>query len=65
MFRSFTLTWWQGVLLKLSMLSLGIVIGTGWPEIFSQWISLLLIVFVVLSTYISFVCWKQNNVTYY
>jgi len=58
-FKTFTLKWWQGSLFKYSMLSLGILIGATWPQIFSPLRSLLLAGFALPALYISWVWWKQ------
>ena len=57
--KSFTLNWWQGGLFKWSMVSLGIVIGATWPEFFSAWRWLFLMLFVFPALYITCVWWKQ------
>ncbi len=58
-FKSFTLTWWQTGLLKLCLISLGIIIGVYFQEFFLQWIVLVTILFVVPAIYITNVWWKQ------
>jgi hypothetical protein len=58
-FKSFTLTWWQAGLLKLSMASLGLAVGASWPEVFVGWRYLLLALFVVPAFYVSYVWLKQ------
>lgn len=58
-FKSFTLTWWQGGLLKVSMVSLGLAVGSTWPEIFTGWRNLLLVLCVVPAFYVSYVWLKQ------
>jgi hypothetical protein len=58
-FKSFTLKWWQTGLFKWSMLSLGIVIGAAWPQVFNPWRPELLVLFILPTLYISWVWWKQ------
>ena len=58
-FKSFTMKWWEGGLFKVSMISLGIVIGATWPEIISPLRALFLALFAVLAIYISWIWWKQ------
>ncbi len=58
-FKSFTLTWWQAGLLKLSMASLGLAVGASWPDAFVGWRHLLLALFVVAAFYVSYVWLKQ------
>jgi hypothetical protein len=36
-FKSFTFAWWQLGVLKLALLSLGVVVGSTWPEVFVGW----------------------------
>ncbi len=54
-FKSYTLTWWQVGLLKVSMLALGLVIGATWPEEFETWTVLLWILFATPAAYLTFV----------
>lgn len=58
-FKSFTLKWWEGSLFKYSMISLGIIIGATWPEIFAPLWVLFFVLFVVPALYLSWVWWKQ------
>lgn len=58
-FKSFRLTWWQGGLLKLSMVSLGLAVGSTWPGIFAGWRLPLFVLFVVPAFYMSYVWLKQ------
>jgi hypothetical protein len=58
-FKSFQLTWWQAGLLKLSMLCLGLVVGSTWPGVFAGWREVLLVLFVVPAFYVTYVWLKQ------
>ncbi len=58
-FKSFTLKWWQGSLLKIAMISLGVAIGATWPEIFIRWTSVLWLLSITLAVYISYIWLKQ------
>ncbi len=58
-FRSFTFAWWHFSLLKLSMVSLGLVVGSTWPGVFAGWRSLLLVLFVAPAFYVSYLWVKQ------
>ena len=58
-FTPVTLTWWQVVLLKLSLLSLGVVVGATWPGVFVGWREVLLVVFVVPAFYFTYVWFSQ------
>jgi len=59
LFTSFTFAWWQLGLLKLSLLSLGVVVGSTWPGVFVGWRTLLVVPFVGPAFYVSYVWLKQ------
>ena len=58
-FKSVTFTWWQVGLLKLSLLSLGVVVGSTWPEIFVGWRDVLMVLFVVPAFYVTYLWFRQ------
>ena len=58
-FKSFTFAWWQLGLLKLSLVSLGVIVGSTWPGVFLGWRDLLVVLFVVPAFYVSYVWLKQ------
>lgn len=58
-FRSYTFAWWQLSLLKISLLALGLAVGSTWPELFASWRELLLILFVGPAFYVSYVWIEQ------
>ena len=58
-FKSFTMKWWQGGLLKISLMSLGIVIGSAWPQIFKTRRPFFLLTYILPGLYLSRVWWKQ------
>jgi hypothetical protein len=58
-FKDFTLKWWQAGILKIALLSLGITIGSTWPELFKEWIHLLFLLFLISVSYVTYVWWKQ------
>ena len=58
-FKSFTLTWWQGALFKCGVFLLGIAIGALWPAVFSAFVPTLIIIAVVSLAYVTYVWWKQ------
>lgn len=60
LFKSFTFAWWQLGLLNLSLLSLGVAVGSTWPGVFGGWQGLLWVLFVVPSFYLSYVWLKQT-----
>ena len=58
-FRSYTFTWWQLSLLKISVLALGLAVGSTWPQVFTGWRELLLVLFVAPAFYVSYVWIEQ------
>jgi hypothetical protein len=58
-FKDFTLKWWQVGIFKAALLSLGIIIGSTWPELFQGWTTLLLLVFLVSVAYVTSIWWRQ------
>ncbi len=54
-FKSYTFTWWQVGLIKVSMLALGLVVGATYPEAFATWTVLLWILFATPAAYLTFV----------
>jgi len=59
-FKKYTYSWWQIGLLKLTLLSFGIVIGAYWHEVFSKYIITLIVAGVILSFYLIFVSLGQE-----
>jgi hypothetical protein len=60
LFQPITFTWWQVGLLKLSLVSLGVVVGSTWPGLFVGWRDLLLVLFVVPAFYVTYVWLTQH-----
>jgi hypothetical protein len=58
-FKSFTFAWWQLSLFKLSMVALGLFVGSTWPEVFAGWRDVLLVLFVVPAFYVTYLWFKQ------
>lgn len=59
-FKSVTFKWWQLKLYKLAVLSLGIVIGSQWPEVFLPYTVHLLTLTVLLGVYLIALWYKQR-----
>ena len=59
-FKDFTFAWWQLSLFKLSMVALGLAVGSTWPEVFARWRDPLFVLFVVPAFYMSYVWLKQT-----
>ncbi len=60
LFTPLTLTWWQVGLFKLSLLSLGVVMGSTWPELFMGWRDVLVVLFMVPAFYLTYVWFRQR-----
>ena len=58
-FKSFTFAWWQLSLFKVSMVALGLIVGSTWPEVFAAWRDVLLVLFVVPAFYVTYLWFKQ------
>ncbi len=59
LFKSFTLKWWQASIFKLAMLAAGVAIGAYWPDIFHDYLPLLILVALLAGSYVTYVWWKQ------
>lgn len=59
MFKNSSLTWWQMGILKLSLLSIGVAIGSQWAEIFLPYAAWLAGVGIVLGLYIAFAWFRK------
>jgi hypothetical protein len=58
-FKSFRLEWWQASLFKISLTAFGIAVGSTWPDVFTGWIAVIWVVFLVTGAYITYVWWRQ------
>jgi len=58
-FKTFTLKWWQAGLFEISLLSLGLMAGAAWPDLFNPWRTVLLVLFVLSTASIFWIWWKQ------
>ena len=48
-FKSFTLKWWETGLFKLATISLGIIVGATWADVFMSLRAVLLVVCILSS----------------
>jgi hypothetical protein len=60
-FKSLTLTWWQVILLKVSVIALGVLIGSTWHEFFGRWIAAVWAVFLLSAACRAFFWWRQSR----
>jgi hypothetical protein len=51
-FKSGTFTWWQAAILKVSLLSIGLAIGSTWAEVFAPYAVVLAIIGIALGLYL-------------
>ena len=58
-FKTFCLTWWQAGLWKLSLLSLGLVVGATWPRVVEPWMGRLLLLTLAAGGYVGVVWLSQ------
>ena len=57
-FKSFCLTWWQAVLWKTAMVSLGMAVGANWPRV-QAWTGPLVAVALLTGGYVTVVWLAQ------
>jgi uncharacterized membrane protein YgaE (UPF0421/DUF939 family) len=57
--KNYTFTWWQAGIFKLCLLAIGIAIGASWPQIFSGYITLLVVIGVVLGIYLATIFFRK------
>ena len=60
-FRPITLKFWQVGIFKLSMVSIGIIIGVYFADFLKSWLPLLSAIFVLTAVYLLSVWYKQIN----
>ena len=58
-FKTFTLKWWEAAIFKLSLLSLGILLGSTWPDIFAPWRGVLLVIFALSTLFLCRGAWEM------
>ncbi len=59
LFKNYTFTWKQVGVFKLSLLSIGAIIGTTWHEFFSAYITIVVIIAIITTVYIMSVSLRQ------
>jgi hypothetical protein len=58
-FKTLKLNWFELFVLKIAILTVGILIGANWPGVVLDWATPLLIIAVVSSIYFVLVWWKE------
>lgn len=58
-FKSKTLSWWQAGVFKISLLSLGILVGTHWSDLFLSYTNLLIGLFIVSTLYLFYIWFRD------
>jgi hypothetical protein len=58
-FKDFALKWWQVGIFKIALASLGVTIGSTWPELFERSTPFLFPLFLISVSYVTCVWWKQ------
>jgi hypothetical protein len=59
LFKTFSLTWWQAAAFKVGLLSVGVMIGTYWHDIFAGYLLPILVIAIISLAYVSYIWWKQ------
>ncbi len=59
-FKELRLTWFEAFILKISLLSVGILIGANWPDIILDWATPLLVIAIVTSVY-AIIIWLKEK----
>jgi hypothetical protein len=60
LFGDKTFNWWQIGLLKLSLISFGVIIGVYWFGFFIDWLLVLWILFLAPAAYLLYVHWLKD-----
>ena len=58
-FKNYTFTWWQVVIFKVCLLSLGIAIGAYWADFFVSYIRTLLTLAVFAGIYLVYISFRS------
>lgn len=61
LFKTFKIKWWQAAIYESAMISLGIVVGTTWPQLASLRL-LFWTIFLTFFAYVLYIWWKQVTI---
>jgi len=59
LFKSFTLKWWEAALFKICTISLGMIVGATWANVFIPLRALLLVICILSSICVTWIWWKE------
>jgi len=59
LFKSYTYKWWQMGIFKLSLLSIGVIFGSFFPEFFRTYLTLFIVIASVAAIYIIYISLKK------
>jgi hypothetical protein len=59
-FKTYTVTRWQVLLLKVSLIALGVGIGSTWHEVFGRWIAVVWAVFLITAACRVYFWWRLS-----
>ena len=60
-FRDYTLRWWEISVLKLTVLSFGLLVGSQWPNVFLKYSTIPLVIFIAGTIYLVVVLFKKPH----
>lgn len=58
-FKTYTFTWWQMGIFKISVICLGAAIGSYFSSFFIDYVNLLIITAIILGLYIGYIAFKK------
>lgn len=58
-FKTYTFTWWQAGIFKVSVGALGIAVGAYWSDFFVLHLGLLVAIALIAGTYIGYISLRQ------
>jgi hypothetical protein len=58
--KTYTVTWWQVLLLKVSLIAFGAGIGSTWHEFFGRWVAVVWAVFLITAACRAYFWWRLS-----
>lgn len=59
LFGPWTIRWWETSILKVTLIAFGVAVGSYWPGIFREYVTLLVIVFAIGAIYTIWTWYRQ------